>query len=195
MLENVNIGGDWIFIAPVLTGAAWMAENDIPIIGACVTLSDPNDLKALESIVGSLNTPCTLKTEWNAGRIGTLTANEWVYLGALVLALINVAALFYGLIDSYKEELFIFWKIGATKRSICIASSILVILFSCLASLLARSVFEVLFHCQGDTVWLASLPDSYNCALFLAFIGICALLSLNHLSGILKNFRGIGTNL
>jgi len=195
VFESVNIGGDWIYIAPVLTGSTWMAENDIPIIGACITLSQPNDLTVLKDIVDMLSTPCTLTTEWNAGRIGSLTANEWVYLGALVLALLNVAALFYGLIDSYKEELFIFRKIGATKRSICIASSILVILFSCLASLLARGVFEVLFHCQGDTVWLASLPGSYNCALFLAFIGICALLSLNHLSGILKNFRRIGTHL
>ncbi len=195
VFESVNIGGDWIYIAPVLTGSTWMAENDIPIIGACITLSQPNDLTVLKDIVDMLSTPCTLTTEWNAGRIGSLTANEWVYLGALVLALLNIAALFYGLIDSYKEELFIFRKIGATKRSICIASSILVILFSCLASLLARGVFEVLFHCQGDTVWLASLPGSYNCALFLAFIGICALLSLNHLNGILKNFRRIGTNL
>ena len=195
ILESVNIGGDWIYIAPVLTGATWMAENNIPIIGACVTLSQPKDLTVLKGIVGTLSTPYTLTTEWDAGRIGPLTANEWVYLGALVLALLNVAALFYGLMDGYKEDLFIFRKIGATKHSIYIASSILVILLSCLSSLLARGVFEVLFRCQGDTVWLASLPGSYDSALFLAFVGICTLLSLNHLRGILKSFRRISSNL
>lgn len=195
ILENVNIGGDWIYIAPVLTGATWMAENNIPIIGACVTLSQPNDLTALKNIVSTLSTPYTLTTEWNAGRIGSLTANEWVYLGALVLALLNVAALFYGLVDGYKEDLFIFRKMGATKRSIYIASSILVVILSCLASLLARCVFEALFRFQGDTTWLAFLPGGYDSALFLAFVGICTLLSLNHLRGILKSFRRIGSNL
>ena len=195
VLESVNIDGDWLYIAPILTGATWMAENDIPIIGACVTLSQPNDLTALKNIVSTLSTPYTLTTEWNAGRIGSLTANEWVYLGALVLALLNVAALFYGLVDGYKEDLFIFRKMGATKRSIYIASSILVVILSCLASLLARCVFEALFRFQGDTTWLAFLPGGYDSALFLAFVGICTLLSLNHLRGILKSFQRIGSNL
>lgn len=195
VLESVNIGGDWLYIAPILTGATWMAENDIPIIGACVTLSQPNGFTVLKDIVAALSTPCTLTTEWDAGRIGALTANEWVYLGALVLALLNVAALFYGLMDGYREDLFIFRKLGAAKRSICIASSILAILLACLASFLARGAFEVLFRCQGDTAWLASLPGGYDGALLLAFVGICALLSLNHLRGILKSFRRTGANL
>lgn len=194
MFENVYIGEDWIYIAPIIVSAKWMAEHDIPIHGVSITLSQPNDMETLTRI--SKHTPgAELHIEWESGRIGPLTANEWVYLGALTLAMLNVASLYYGLIDSFSNELFILRKIGVGKHSIYLAIFIVVMVLSATAFLTGLGVHHVLLSNQQDRKWLAHLPVEYTTALFLSFVSICAMLSLHHTLRMMKTFRKKGSNL
>ena len=194
MLENVYIEEDWIYIAPVIVSSNWMAEHDIPIHGMSITLSQPNDMKTLMRI--SKQIPAAeLLIEWESGRIGPFTANEWVYLGALVLAMLNVASLYYGLIDSFSPEFFIFRKIGASKHPIYLAMLIIVTVLSAAAYLAGWGVHQAMLSNQQDRQWLAQLPVEYTTALFLSYVGICVLLSFHHSMRMMKTFRKKGSNL
>ncbi len=187
---------DFMTISPLLTSAAWMADNRIPVLGASVTLTQPNDMATLERIVRRLSAPCALSTAlWSAGRIGALTANEWVYLGALILVFLTIASLFYGLLDSYQQEFFIYRKVGASKGAVGLACAILVTGLATLTYGLAHGVFLLILRGQGESPWISPLPGAYNAALYLAFAGLCLGLSLNHLRGMGKKFRRIGANL
>lgn len=194
MLENVYIGEEWIYIAPVIVCSNWMAEHDIPIHGMSITLSQPNDMKTLTRISKQLPA-AELLIEWDSGRIGSLTANEWVYLGALVLAMLNVASLYYGLIDSFSPEFFIFRKIGARRHPIYLAMLLIVVVLSATANLAGWCVHQAMLSNQHSRQWLAELPVEYTIALFLSYVCICAVLSFHHTLRMMKTFRKKGSYL
>lgn len=195
ILENVYIGNDWLYIAPVLVGAGWLAQNDISISGVCITLTNPNDMETLHQITSQISLPLSLTTNWNAGRLGPLTANEWLYLGMLILAVVNVASLYYGLIDGYRAELFIFRKLGAAKGSIRKAMLLFIASMSIGAFAGAWFVYALLLKLQGERQWLAALPTGYIAVLFFAYVGICLLLALHHTNRLLKSYRKKGAYL
>lgn len=191
-LENVYIDEEWIYIAPVIVGAGWVANNDIPITGLSITLVNPNDQITLNRITSRLTVPFNVSTEWNVGRVGPLTANEWIYLGALILAMLNVASLYYGLIDSYGTEFYIFRKIGATKGSICIAVLLLIALLSVCAFAGGWLIYRLLLICQANRQCLAALPAGYTVGLFIAYVGLSSLLVLRYTRNLLRSFRKKG---
>lgn len=195
ILEHVYVGGEWLYIAPVLVGAQWIADHDIPITGVCITLVSPNDRATLQRAASRISAPFQMTTEWNAGRIGALTANEWLYLGVLFLAMLNVASLYDGLIDSYSGELFLFRKIGASKSAVRKAVLILIVSMSACAFAGAWLVYALLLGFQRNHQWLAPLPAGYIGALFLAYVVVCSLLALRHTGSLLKSFRKKGSNL
>lgn len=195
ILEHVYVGDEWLYIAPVLVGAQWIADHDIPITGVCITLVSPNDRATLQRIASRISAPFQMTTEWNAGRIGALTANEWLYLGVLLLAMLNVASLYDGLIDSYSGEFFIFRKIGASKNAIRKAVLLLIASMSAYAFAGAWLVYALLLGFQRNHQWLAPLPAGYIGALFLGYVIICSLLALRHTESVLKSFRKKGSNL
>ena len=195
ILEHVYVGDEWLYIAPVLVGAQWIADHDIPITGVCITLAAPNDRATLQRAASRISAPFQMTTEWNAGRIGALTANEWLYLGVLFLAMLNVASLYDGLIDSYSGEFFIFRKIGASKGAIRKAVLILIASMSACAFAGAWLVYALLLGFKRNHQWLAPLPAGYIGALFLGYVIICSLLALRHTGSVLKSFRKKGSNL
>ena len=195
ILEHVYVGGEWLYIAPVLVGAQWIADHDIPITGVCITLVSPNDRATLQRAASRISAPFQMTTEWNTGRIGALTANEWLYLGVLLLAMLNVASLYDGLIDSYSGEFFIFRKIGASKNAIRKAVLLLIASMSAYAFAGAWLVYALLLGFMRNHQWLAPLPAGYIGALFLGYVIICSLLALRHTGSVLKSFRKKGSNL
>lgn len=195
ILEHIYTGDEWLYIAPVLVGAQWIADHDIPITGVCITLASPNDRATLQRIASRISAPFQMTTEWNAGRIGALTANEWLYLGVLLLAMLNVASLYDGLIDSYSGEFFIFRKIGASKSAVRKAVLILIASMSACAFAGAWLVYALLLGFKRNHQWLAPLPAGYIGALFLGYVIICSLLALRHTGSVLKSFRKKGSNL
>lgn len=195
ILEQVYVDDEWLYIAPVLVGARWIADHDIPITGVCITLASPNDLSTLQRISSRISAPFQMITEWNTGRIGALTANEWLYLGVLLLAMLNVASLYYGLIDSYSAEFFIFRKIGAPQSAVRKAVFLLITAMSACAFAGAWLVYALLLGLQSNRQWLAPLPAGYIGALLLSYVVVCSLLALRHTWSVLKSFRKKGANL
>lgn len=193
--ENVYVGDEWISIAPVLVPAGWLADNSVPIIGVCLTLTSPNDQATLDRLASQITLPFTLTTEWKSGQLGPLTANEWLYLAVLLLAMLNVASLYYGLIDSYGAELLLFRKLGIAKRAVYNAVFLLISSLSACAFAGAQLLYALLLRVQGSGQWLAALPVRYIGALFLAYVGIGSLLALRHTRRLLKSFRKKGANL
>lgn len=189
------MGDEWLYIAPVLVGAQWIADHDIPITGVCITLASPNDRATLQRVASQITAPFRMTTEWNAGRIGALTANEWLYLGVLLLAMLNVASLYDGLIDSYSGEFFIFRKIGASKTAVYKAILCLIASMSTCAFAGAWLIYALMLGIQRNNQWLAPLPYGYIGALFLAYVVVCSLLALRHTGSLLKSFRKKGSNL
>lgn len=193
--ELVYIGNDWLYIAPVLVSANWLADNHLPIVGICVTLTVPNDQATLDRVASQLSTPFAVTTEWKSGRLGPLTANEWLYLGVLLLAMLNIASLYDGLLDSYGTELFLFRKLGIARGAIYRAVLLLIAAFSVCAFSGAWLLYAWLLRIQGSAQWLSPLPVRYISVLFLAYVGISILLALRHTRQILRAFRKKDANL
>lgn len=124
-----------------------------------------------------------------------MTANEWLYLGMLILAVVNVASLYYGLIDGHQAELFIFRRLGAVKSSIRKATLLFIASMSIGAFAGAWFVYVLLLKLQGERQWLAALPTGYIAVLFFAYVGICPLLALRHTNRLLKSYRKKGAYL
>lgn len=194
-LDNARYNGEWFLIAPVIVSAEWMAINDIPIDGICLTLAEPNDANTLGRISSGLNAPHSVDANWGAGKIGALTANEWVYLGALILAMLNVASLFYGLIDGYQYELMLYRKMGASRGSVYFAFAAIILVISSLAFIIAGGLYGIMFASQGARQWLAPLSAEYMGGLFAGFTGLCLTASLLHARRMLKKFRLTAANL
>lgn len=182
--------GSWIYISPVIVTAAWMAKNDIPIVGVCLTLVAPNDAETLLDISENLTSRNTVVTDWDGTKVGALTANEWVYLGALILALFSAGSLFYGLIDGFHREFYVVYKVGIPRMAIYFAVSFIVFILCVPAFVLATTVYLLFLH-YGAT-WLAPLPGGYIGALFLLFVSVWMILTIIHTRCLLRTFRKKG---
>lgn len=170
-----------------------MARHKIPIVGACITLSMPNDTATLNRISLQLPFPNSIEENWSSFKIGKLTINEWVYLGALVLAMMNVAALFFGLIDGYTNEIYVLRRIGIQRTAVYRAIFWIIFILSAIGFAGAALIFHIIQPLQKNL--LSDLPVTYILFLFALFIGAGELMSIIHTRSILRGLRKKAANL
>lgn len=185
MRDEMWEGENWAYFSPVLTSAKWMANHEISIIGLCIALTEPNDMASLNRICKQLPVPHSLWNEWDSNRIGKMTVNEWVYLGALILAMMNVAAMFFGLIDGYQQEFYMLRKTGLQRTPVYLAVSISILLLSVIAFIIGISIFHILLRSSN---LFAKLTPYDITILLLLFISTSEFLAVAHTRGLLKEF-------
>jgi hypothetical protein len=177
---------EWDFYYPIITGAKWMVKKQAPIVGACITLTEPYDVNTLQRISNLLPVTHKLDKDWNYQRIGSISYNEWTYFGVLLFAMVNIASLYFGLIDGLAQEFSILRKIGARQFSIHAAIALLAFLLSALVFAIAFALFNVFIYSIQEADWLSILPRMHVLLLFCGFSGVSVFLSFTHTRSVSK---------